>query len=101
MDVIEQLMTDVVDGSALRPDSSPIHEGVGTIKRLEYTESALSERSRTRPRDLVSLAAPSPTLDRPSTRNTAAFQRAMETMRRLHPDEAEDKFPELWLSEGT
>ena len=32
--------------------------------------------------------------------NSAAFKRAAETMRRLHPDEAEDKFPELWLSEG-
>ena len=29
------------------------------------------------------------------------YKRAMETMRRLHPDEVADKFPEVWLSEGT
>lgn len=60
--------------------------------------------------DVLDLAAPrqdipSPPLAVPFlpsfNENTAAFKRAMETMRRLHPDEAEDKFPELWLSEGT
>jgi phospholipase C len=31
--------------------------------------------------------------------NTAAFQRALRDMQRLHPDEVADKFPELWLSD--
>ena len=60
--------------------------------------------------DVLDLAAPrqdipSPPLAVPYlpsfNENTAAFKRAMETMRRLQPDEVADKFPELWLSEVT
>jgi len=58
--------------------------------------------------DVLDLAAPREDIPHPPmaapflpsiNENTAAFKRAVEVMRQLHPDEAEDKFPELWLSE--
>ncbi len=58
--------------------------------------------------DVLDLAAPRGDIPHPPlaapflptlSENTAAFKRAFEMMQRLHPDEVEDNFPELWTTE--